>query len=161
MDAWRWAGVPFYIRAGKRLATTAFEAVVELAQPPRLLFARPDIPPPHPNHIRFRLGGPDEGIGVAMQVKVPGEEPISQPGDLGFGYDTEFRGDRMTAYERVISDALAGNPAVFAREDGVEHAWRVVMPALEHPSPVYEYEPGSGGPASADRLVPGGWHNPE
>lgn len=160
VDAWRWAGVPFLIRAGKRLATTAFEAVAELAQPPRLLFAQPDAQRPHPNHIRFRLGGEDEGVSVAMQVKVPGEEPVSRPVDLSFRYDTTFGVDRMAAYERVISDALAGNPAVFAREDGVEQAWRVVMPALEHPSPVHRYQPGSWGPGEADRLVSGGWHTP-
>lgn len=95
-----------------------------------------------------------------MQVKVPGEEPASRPVDLGFQYDTAFGPNRIAAYERVIADALAGNRALFARDDGVEQAWRVVMPALEQPSPVIEYEPESWGPAEADQLVPGGWHNP-
>lgn len=156
----RHRSIPCSAPAGKRLATTAFEAVVELAQPPRLLFASADAPPPHPNHIRFRFGGTEEGISVTMQVKVPGEEPLSRPIDLGFRYDTAFGVNRSAAYERVVSDALAGNRSLFAREDGVEQAWRVVMRALEQPSAVLEYEPGSWGPAEADRLVPGGWHNP-
>ena len=160
VDTWRWAGVPFYIRAGKRMAATALEAVVEFAQPPRLLFAGPATPPPHPNHIQFRLGGDAEGINVSLQVKVPGEGAESRPLDLGFAYDQAFGAESREAYERVLADVLSGHQALFARQDGVEHSWRVVMPALEQPSPIHLYEPGSWGPAEADRLVDGGWHNP-
>jgi glucose-6-phosphate 1-dehydrogenase len=87
----------------------------------------------------------------------------SQPVDLGFNYAEAFRGDRMEDYERLLADAIAGNPARFAREDGVEEAWRIVAPLLEQPGPLHAYEPGSWGPAEADVLVEGdrGWHNPE
>jgi glucose-6-phosphate 1-dehydrogenase len=161
--SWRWAGVPFYIRAGKRLATTALEAVVEFHQPPRLLFAEPGAPAPHPNHLRFRLGKGDEGISIALQAKAPGGTMASQPVDLGFGYEDVLHGDRMEDYERLLADAIEGNPARFAREDGVEEAWRIVAPILEHPGPVHRYEPGSWGPEEASALFGGarGWHNPQ
>jgi glucose-6-phosphate 1-dehydrogenase len=161
--SWRWARVPFYIRAGKRLATTALEGVVEFHQPPRLLFADPGAPAPHPNHLRFRLGRSDEGISITLQAKAPGESMASQPVDLGFGYEDVFRGDRMDDYERLLADAVEGNPARFAREDGVEEAWRIVSPVLHQPGPVHLYEPGSWGPEEANRLFGGerDWHNPE
>jgi len=162
IESWRWAGVPFYIRAGKKLATTGLEAVVEFKQPPRLLFADPGSPSPHPNHIRFRLGGPQEGIVVSLQAKVPGSEIVSQAVDLGFTYDEEFGLDRMEAYERLLGDAIDGHHALFAREDSVEQTWRIVTPVLDHPGPIRFYEPGSWGPHEADDLATpdGGWHNP-
>jgi glucose-6-phosphate 1-dehydrogenase len=163
IESWRWAGVPFYIRAGKKLATTALEAVIELRQPPRLLFADPDEPPPHPNHLRFRLGGPREGISLTLQAKVPGEAIVTQPVDLGFTYDEAFGTDRMDAYERLLADAIEGNAALFARQDSVEEAWRVVMPVIEHPGLVSRYDPGSWGPPEANAVIDGGthWHNVE
>jgi glucose-6-phosphate 1-dehydrogenase len=161
--SWRWAGVPFYIRAGKRLATTALEAVVEFHQPPRLLFAEPGAPAPHPNHLRFRLGRSDEGISITLQAKAPGESMASQPVDLRFGYEEVSRAQRMEDYERLLADAIEGNPARFAREDGVEEAWRIVAPLVEQPGPVHLYEPGSWGPDDAKKLfgVERVWHNPE
>jgi glucose-6-phosphate 1-dehydrogenase len=160
--SWRWAGVPFFIRAGKCLKTNALEAVVEFHQPPRLLFAEADAPAPHPNHFRFRLlDNRDDGISLTLQVKLPGETMVSKPVELGFSYDQEFGSDRMDAYERLLADAMEGHAALFAREDGVEQAWRVVAPVLEHPSPLHLYEPGSWGPAEAEALTgrPDGWHN--
>jgi glucose-6-phosphate 1-dehydrogenase len=163
VESWRWAGVPFYIRAGKALATTGTEAVLELRQPPRLLFAEPHHRSPHPNHLRFRLGGRNEGISVLMQAKVPGEAIVTQPVDLSFTYDEAFGVARMEAYERLLSDAIEGNAALFAREDSVEEAWRVVMPVIEHPEAVHLYEPGSWGPTEADGVLDPGshWHNLE
>ena len=162
IESWRWAGVPFYIRAGKRLPTTALEAIVEFKQPPRLLFVDPQTPLPHPNHLRFRFSH-GEGIGVTLQAKKPGETMVSEPVDLGFSYERAFPQSQMEPYERLLSDAIDGNPALFAREDAVEAAWSVVRPILEHQGPVHLYRPGSWGPPEADALITGegGWHNPD
>jgi glucose-6-phosphate 1-dehydrogenase len=162
IESWRWAGVPFYIRAGKAMATTSLEAIIEFKQPPKMLFAEPDAPSPHPNHLRFRLGGKDEGIALSLQAKVPGNEILSRPVDLGFTYDEVFGADRMDAYERLIGDAIDGHAALFAREDSVEQTWRIVEPLLRNPGPVYFHERGSWGPKEADDLAArdGGWHNP-
>jgi glucose-6-phosphate 1-dehydrogenase len=161
--SWRWAGVPFYVRAGKRLATTALEAVIEFHQPPRLLFAEPGAPAPHPNHLRFRLGKGNEGISLTLQAKAPGGTMASQPVDLGFGYHEALGGERMEDYERLVNDAIVGDPARFARQDGAEEAWRIVEPVLALGGPVSLYEPGSWGPVEADMLIGSerGWHNPE
>ncbi|MSQ24309.1 MAG: glucose-6-phosphate dehydrogenase [Chloroflexi bacterium] len=162
IDTWRWAGVPFYLRSGKSMTTTALEATVEFHQPPRILFAEPHVPSPHPNHLRFRLGGKEEGITVSLQAKVPGEEVVTRPVDLSFTYDEVFGTDRMEAYERLLADAIQGHAALFAREDSVEQTWRIVQPLLEDPGPVHLYEPGSWGPPEAEPLTQnhGGWHNP-
>ncbi len=162
IETWRWAGVPFYIRAGKGMATTDLEAVVEFHLPPKLLFAEPHAPSPHPNHLRFSLGHTGEGISVSLQAKVPGEAIETRPVDLGFTYDEVFGTDRMEAYERLLSDAIEGHPALFAREDSVEETWRIVEPVLRNPPSVHLYDRGSWGPAEGDALATkdGGWHNP-
>jgi glucose-6-phosphate 1-dehydrogenase len=159
IDSWRWAGVPFFLRAGKALATTALEAVVEFSAPPRLLFS-PDGCQPHPNHLRFRLGHHD-GVTVSMQAKEPGERLVSRPVALDVDFQHVF-GTRREAYERLLGDALDGNPARFARQDGVEAAWRVVQPLLDQPGPVHPYPRGSWGPPAAEELLAGrgGWHEP-
>jgi glucose-6-phosphate 1-dehydrogenase len=158
IDSWRWAGVPFHIRAGKALATTALEAVVELKRPPRMLFGTDDHRP-HPNYIRFRLGKVD-GVDLCVQAKEPGEALVSHPVELEVDFEHVF-GARREAYERLLGDALAGNPARFAREDSVENAWRVVQPVLDHPGPVHRYQSGSWGPAEADAVVGRHhWHQP-
>lgn len=162
IESWRWAGVPFYIRAGKSMASTSLEAIVEFKQPPKLLFADVDAPSPQPNHLRFRLGGKDEGINLSLQAKVPGGQILTRPVDLGFEYDEVFGVNRMEAYERLLGDAIDGNPARFARQDSVEQTWRIVEPLLRDPGPIHFYEPGSWGPPAADELAvrDGGWHNP-
>ena len=159
VDSWRWAGVPFYVRAGKALATTALEVIVELHAPPRLLFS-PDGCHPHPNVVCFRLG-PHDGVTISVQAKQPGERLVSHPVELDVDFERVL-GVRQQAYERLLGDALEGNPARFAREDSVENAWRVVQPLLDHPGPVHRYRPGSWGPPQADTVVVGdpGWHNP-
>lgn len=98
-----------------------------------------------------------------MQAKVPGELTTSRPVDLGFKYDQVFGAGRIEAYERLLADAIDGQAALFARQDGVEQEWRIVSPVLASSGPVHLYEPGSWGPVQADRLLaPGsGWHNPE
>lgn len=161
IDSWRWAGVPFFIRAGKGLATTATEAVVEFNAPPRLLFAEPGTPSPQPNHLRFRLGH-DDGVTLSMQAKQPGGSMASGPVDLTVSYEKVF-GHRQEAYERLLHDAVMGDPARFAREDSVEAAWRVVDPILEHSGPVHRYRRGTWGPAAALKVVQGfgSWYEPE
>jgi glucose-6-phosphate 1-dehydrogenase len=162
IDSWRWAGVPFYIRAGKRLATTATEIMVEFKQPPRLFFARSDTEVPHPNHLLFRLK-PGERVSVQVQIKQPGDELHSRPVDLVYDYDERTEGPREEAYARLLDSALDGDQRLFARADGVEEAWRVVAPALQRQQPAIVYEPGSWGPEEADALIAadGGWHCPE
>ena len=162
VDSWRWAGVPFYIRAGKRLGTTATEVLVEFKQPPRLLFARSDVDPPHPNHLLFRLK-PGERVAVSVQIKEPGDALHSRPVDLVYDYDERSEGPRRQAYARLLDSALDGDQRLFARADAVEEAWRVVAPALENHPRVAPYEPGSWGPLEADTLIAGdgGWHCPD
>jgi glucose-6-phosphate 1-dehydrogenase len=162
VDSWRWAGVPFLVRAGKRMATTALEATVQLRDPPRLFFAEPGTPPPYPNVLRFRLGGEREGIKLEVQAKKPGEGLHTQRVDLDMTYDEAFGTEGLDAYERLLEDAIEGRAGRFAREDAVEEAWRIVTPLLDDPSDPYRYQPGSWGPEEADRLAAdvGGWHNP-
>ncbi|MBW3591506.1 MAG: glucose-6-phosphate dehydrogenase [Actinobacteria bacterium] len=162
IDSWRWAGVPFYIRAGKRLATTATEVLVEFKQPPRLFFARSETDLPHPNHLLFRLK-PGERVSVSVQIKRPGEELHSRPVDLVYDYEEGRDGRWEEAYARLLDSALSGDQRLFARADGVEEAWRIVGPALQKRPSVVAYPPGSWGPGEADDLIAGhgGWHCPE
>ena len=159
IESWRWSGVPFYVRAGKGLPVTALEALVELRQPPRMLFAEAGLPDPHPNVIRFRLGAAD-GVTMTVQAKQPGPDLAPQPVDLSVDFGTSL-GQRMEAYERLLGDALVGDARRFARQDSVECAWRVVQPALDDPTPVHLYPRGSWGPKEADSLLRGDhWHDP-
>jgi glucose-6-phosphate 1-dehydrogenase len=158
--SWRWAGVPFYVRAGKRLAQTWLEAVVEFRCPPTLLFAEIGTTAPEPNLLRFRLGSND-GVTLSVQAKTPGAGLDTQPVDLAVDFASAL-GNRQEAYERLLDDALDGNQRRFARTDMVEEAWRIVQPVLDDPGPVYRYEPGSWGPLEADQVLDGDhWHEPE
>ena len=161
VESWRWAGVPFYVRAGKNLAKSATEVVVEFKRPPRLLFAAPGSPPPHPNHLRFCLG-PDEAVSFTLDVKARGEQLVSRPTDFSTTAEAFGTGRHADAYERLLEDALEGDARRFAREDSVDEAWRVVDPVLERPPPVVPYEPGSWGPPEAERIIEGDdcWHAP-
>ena len=150
----RWAGVPFYIRAGKELPVTATEIRVEFKMPAHPMFDACEDR--NANYIRFRLS-PSVTISIGARTKLPGEEMIGKHVELLL---TQAAGDEMTPYERLIGDALEGDQSLFVREDEVEAAWRVVQPVLDLPSPVEEYEARSWGPASASALIDGGWHNP-
>ena len=152
LDSWRWAGVPWIIRAGKGLASTVTEAVVEFARPPRPLFADADCRP-GPNRLTFRTK-PDDGISFSMQAKKPGPAMVSRPIELHLEHD---RPRGRAAYDRLIGDALRGDPALFARQDGVMEAWRIVERVLSKARPVIPYEPGSWGPAEADTLIGSDW----
>ncbi len=161
VDSWRWHGVPFYVRAGKCLKTTCTEVMVELNVPPQVVFheAKPSIG----NTIRFRLN-PQVVIAIGARKKHPGEGMVGEPVELVVTEGEEpGKGGQMDAYERLLGDAMAGDPTLFARQDVVEAAWSIVDPVIHGPSPMYEYEPGSWGPAEADRLVEGvgGWNTPQ
>ena len=160
IESWRWAGVPFYVRAGKSLPTTALEAIVEFQAPPRMLFSSTDRRP-QPNLLRFRLGTHD-GVTLSVQAKEPGEALVSHPVGLNVDFEQVF-GTRHEAYERLLFDAIEGNASRFARQDAVEAAWEVVQPLLDHPGPVYHYPPGSWGPPEADAVVDHhrGWRDPQ
>jgi glucose-6-phosphate 1-dehydrogenase len=157
IDSWRWAGVPWYVRAGKAMAEQVTEAVVELHQPPRLLFEGVDDDCPHPNLIRFRLGN-DDGVTLTVQAKAPGQELETQEVDLCVDFAAAL-GERQEPYERLILDAIEGNTRRFARQDVVEQTWRIVEPALEDPGPILPYDRGTWGPEAAEALLDGGhWH---
>ncbi len=156
VDSWRWSGVPFLIRAGKCLPTTATEVLVEFRRPPQIVFDEPQ--PGDPNAVRFALS-PEVVIALRSRVKVPGEELVGEDVELVAHH---HRPDEMPPYERLIGDAMRGDPTFFAREDSVQAAWKVVDPILGDATPVHPYEPGSWGPAEADGLIDGGqsWHVP-
>jgi glucose-6-phosphate 1-dehydrogenase len=153
IDNWRWSGVPWCIRAGKGLARTVTEAVVTFAQPPTLLFA--DGPaPPQPTQLRFRFK-PEDRISLVLQAKRPGPDLVSHPVELSV--DTEDAlGPSVDAYTRLLADALAGDQRLFARQDGVEEAWRIIQPVLDDPRPCLPYPRGSWGPAEGDHVLPVG-----
>ncbi len=158
IDAWRWAGVPWYLRSGKRLSTTASEVLVELKRPPQQLFDDVSAGEGRTNYLRFRLS-PNPEIALAARVKRSGEQFIGHQRELLL-----LNGDpnEEEPYERLLGDALAGDGALFTREDTVEAAWAVVDPLLSDPSPLHHYPPGGWGPAQADALIApnGPWHNP-
>ena len=158
LDSWRWQGVPFFIRAGKHLPVTATEVVVALRRPPQQVF--PETMPSPPNYLRFRLGPGQVAIAVGARVKRHGIENIGDEVEL---FVCNTHDDAMEAYERLIGDAMKGDATLFAREDGVEAAWRIVDPILDKKTPVREYEPGTWGPGETDAMVSGvgGWRNPE
>jgi glucose-6-phosphate 1-dehydrogenase len=156
IDTWRWARVPFYIRAGKRLPVTATEVVVEFHRPPLEVFG--ELIAPRANHLRLRLG-PEVRIALGLRVKVGGDQLVGEDVELEVANRPP---EGRPPYERLLGDAMHGETELFAREDAVEAEWRVVDPVVgEDVTPLYEYDPGSWGPAAADQLVAdGGWSDP-
>jgi glucose-6-phosphate 1-dehydrogenase len=163
VDSWRWHGVPFFVRAGKCLKVTATEVLVELKNPPQVVFDEPV--PEMGNYVRFRLS-PQVAIAIGARGKRPGEGMSGERVELSVVEQPEVgMNGRMDAYERLLGDAMAGDATLFARQDVVEAAWAIVDPLMKGggpPPPPLEYEPGSWGPSEADRLVAevGGWNNP-
>ena len=154
VDSWRWMDVPFHIRAGKNLPVTCTELMVRLKRTPSVYSAHS----PAANHVRMRIS-PDITLAIGMNVVSPRDEAISLPVEMlasrhpGAG--------EMDAYERVLGDAMKGDATLFAREDSVEEAWRIVDPVLAADTPVQPYAVHRWGPADAQRLAPpGGWHDP-
>ena len=154
IDSWRWAGVPWVIRAGKGLGSTVTEAVVEFLRPPRMLFADEDIAP-GPNRLVFR-SKPHDLITLALQAKRPGPRIVSEPVDLVLDYG-KSRAEAQDAYHRLLGDALRGDQSLFARVDGVMEAWRIVQPVIDLGVEPEPYSRGSAGPVAADRLVEPDW----
>ena len=159
VDSWRWQGVPFFVRAGKSLKTTCTEVMVELKNAPPVVFA--ENAASMGNYVRFRLG-PDVSIGIGARVKTPGDGLKGGPVELSVMHRESA--DEMEPYERLLGDAMRGDATLFARQDVVEAAWAIVDPLIVMPvaRPI-EYEPGTWGPAEADRLVNdiGGWNTPK
>ena len=158
IESWRWQGVPWYLRSGKCLAETVAEVLVELKPPPQRLFAdsAPAVGPA--NYLRFRIS-PGSAVALAARVKRAGKEFVGDQREL---YLLDERPGEEAPYERLLGDAMAGDGALFAREDSVEAAWAVVDPILTRHHPALPYKPGSWGPKQADALLAGGccWHNP-
>jgi glucose-6-phosphate 1-dehydrogenase len=157
IDNWRWAGVPFYVRAGKEMPISSTEVIFDLKPTPVAIFD--DIPAAHSNYFRFRLS-PEVSISAGARVKKPGEDMRGEPVELVLR-SSQKRG--KSAYERLLSDAIRGDTSLFTRDDCVEAAWKVIDPILGNAAPVIEYEPGSWGPAEANALIADGevWHDPK
>jgi glucose-6-phosphate 1-dehydrogenase len=154
IDSWRWRGVPFYLRAGKCLPVTCTEILVRLRQPPTM-FQGYDL---KNNACRMRIS-PDIAFGITLNTVSPEDESVSRSVEIVGGRHPSA--EEMDAYERVLGDAMAGDSMLFAREDYVEEAWRIVDPALKANTPVFEYDPNTWGPSEVDRVTPpGGWANP-
>jgi glucose-6-phosphate 1-dehydrogenase len=154
IDTWRWEGVPFFIRAGKCLATTTTEVLVTLRRPPLSRLA-----PRETNYVLFQLS-PQVKIAIGARAKRPGEQMLTDPTELQVVHHPQ--GEEMGAYERLLGDAMAGDPTLFARQDAVEAAWAIVEPILGSTTPAHTYEPSSWGPSEAAALTAdiGGWHCP-
>jgi glucose-6-phosphate 1-dehydrogenase len=155
VDSWRWKGVPFYIRAGKNLPVTCTEVIGRLRKPPTVI----QDSALSQNHVRFRIS-PEMTIAIGATVMSPGEAFIGETVEMIAS--RRPRPEEMEAYERVLGDAMAGDTMLFARQDYVEEAWRIVDPALKASTPIYEYDKGTWGPNEVHERIspPGGWQNP-
>ena len=151
IDNWRWAGVPIYLRTGKKMPETVLEVIVEFKQPPRALFGKAES-----NQVRFRLGAQD-GVDISLQAKKPGTKLVSETVDLSVEFFTEF-GDRQGPYERLLRAAMLGDHFRFTRIDAVLHSWAILDELLHSPDRCHPYFEGTWGPDEADELIPGGWN---
>jgi glucose-6-phosphate 1-dehydrogenase len=158
IDSWRWEGVPWYLRSGKYLAETATEVLVELKPPPQRLFADSAPAADRANYLRFRLS-PNEAVALAARVKLAGKEFVGEQREL---YLLEEEPGEEAPYERLLTDAMTGDGALFTREDTVEAAWAVIDPVLKIHRRSRPYRRHSWGPKEADSIIASGgrWHNP-
>ncbi len=164
IDTWRWSGVPFYLRTGKRLPKRLTEVAIQFRSPPMAMFAEIEQMPNAANQLVLRVQ-PDEGISLSFQAKVPGMRMRIRPVKMDFRYGSSFGGDTPEAYERLLLDAMLGDSTLFISADEVDYAWRLITPLLESwqespPPPFPNYAAGTWGPAEADTLftTPGtGW----
>jgi len=157
IDNWRWAGVPFYLRTGKRLPARASEITIQLKDVPPILFNRNPDQRLNANAIRIRIQ-PDEGFSLCISSKVPGLRVKIQPVAMDFDYEDFFKKTSPEAYERLLLDVMAGDATLFMRRDSVETSWQWITPILDRwsevgPVVLPSYSPGSWGPAEADRLI--------
>lgn len=159
VDSWRWAGVPWYLRAGKQLPEHITEVLVEFRHPPHRVFTEPRLATDGPNYLRFRLS-PSPVIAMGVRSLVPGDHMEGAMSELALCEDVA---DERLPYERLLGEAMTGDPFMFARQDGVEAAWSVVEAVLADHGPALPYAPGTWGPAAADGLLSAGqhWHQPE
>ena len=151
IDNWRWAGVPIYMRTGKKMPETVLEVLVEFKKPPRELFGRGN-----PNAVRFRLGAKD-GVDISLLAKKPGTKLTTEEIDLTVEFFAEF-GDRQGPYERLLRAAMLGDHFRFTRIDAVLHSWKILDEILKSPQRVHPYFEGTWGPDEAQDMVPGGWN---
>ena len=151
IDNWRWAGVPIYIRTGKKMPETVLEVLVEFKKPPRELFGRGN-----PNAVRFRLGAKD-GVDISLLAKKPGTKLATEEIDLTVEFVNEF-GDRQGPYERLLRAAMLGDHFRFTRIDAVLHSWKILDDILKSPARVHPYFEGTWGPDEAQEMIPGGWN---
>jgi glucose-6-phosphate 1-dehydrogenase len=156
VDNWRWAGVPFYIRTGKALARKGTEIVITLKPVPHLAFEQQGSLGVHPNQLILAVQ-PNEGVSMSLMAKIPGSRMRVRPVNMEFLYGTSFLSQSPEAYERLILDTMRGDATLFARNDEVEAAWRIVDPILEawqkDSGPIPQYKAGSSGPAEEDSIV--------
>jgi glucose-6-phosphate 1-dehydrogenase len=152
IDSWRWAGVPFYLRAGKRLAARQTEIAIVFRPAPLTLFEGCSIDAYRPNLLFIRIQ-PEEGIVFRFMAKQPGAEMCLQQVNMNFSYHDAFSTRAAEAYERLLHDALQGDQTLFLRSDSVQRAWEVVQPVLDAPSPIAFYAAGSWGPREGERLL--------
>jgi glucose-6-phosphate 1-dehydrogenase len=158
IDSWRWAGVPFFVRTGKRLPRRTTEIVVQFRDPPLCFFEGTDVKHVPSDHLVMRIQ-PDEGIQFAFLAKKPGPEVSVQPVTMEFDYSSSFMTSPPEAYERLLLDVMLGDHTLFMREDAAERSWAVVEPVLYGPTPTCMYPAGSWGPREADQLIaPRRWH---
>lgn len=155
IDNWRWAGVPIYLRTGKKMAETTMEAVVEFKQPPRQLFTAIGLPAPEPNIVRFRMGRHD-GVDISLQAKAPGSDLVTNTVDLTVEFAAAL-GQRKEAYERLLDAAILGDHFRFTRIDAVLQSWQILDEVLKNPTTLHPYSQGAWGPDEALQMVPGGW----
>ncbi|HYV01618.1 MAG TPA: glucose-6-phosphate dehydrogenase [Actinomycetota bacterium] len=158
IDNWRWAGVPFFLRTGKKMKRKMSEISLSFRDVPYNVFAGTEAEPPGRDHLSIRIQ-PNEGISIDLNVKTPGPGLELQKAQLDFDYEETFHTNLIDAYELLLLEAMEGDHTLFTREDEVERAWEVLMPVLEDSPPVQEYEPGSWGPEAAEELIlPRHWH---
>ncbi|MBV9608504.1 MAG: glucose-6-phosphate dehydrogenase, partial [Acidobacteria bacterium] len=167
VENWRWAGVPFYIRTGKRMPHRATEVTIQFRQPPLLLFEGPSAAQIEPNQLIVRIQ-PDEGISLRFAAKVPGPSMHITDVNMDFKYSSAFQTKTADAYQRLLLDCMLGDATLFARRDAVELSWAFATPILraweeDHVLPIPTYEAGTWGPIEADRLIAPeccGWREP-
>ncbi|HEX2439046.1 MAG TPA: glucose-6-phosphate dehydrogenase [Methylomirabilota bacterium] len=165
IDNWRWAGVPFYLQTGKRMATRVSEIVIRFHRTPHMIFRRGEVSV-HPNLLVIRIQ-PDEGISLIVEAKEPGPDLKIAPVTLDFKYHEVFGGEPPEAYERLLLDAVHGDPTLYSRGDWIEQSWQLTQPIIDHwaqPSgPLPQYEAGGWGPPEAEAFIArdgGAWRRP-
>jgi glucose-6-phosphate 1-dehydrogenase len=160
IDNWRWAGIPFYLRTGKKMAEQRSSVTLAFRDPPRRMFRNVAAAGFGSDHLTMELG-PDEGISITFLAKIPGPSIELGPASMNFRYEGSFGSELIEAYERLLHDALLGDRTLFTRADGIERTWEIFAQVLESPPPLHPYRQGSWGPEAAGELIePRTWHFP-